>query len=128
MVLNAEAVEWARREGIEIRCAATRERDPGTRIREGGGLDKPRVVGVTAHPGLFYLGPEDPGGAHGQVVEVPDRGRHQIESRRCSCARIFAIHAWNLPDLERRALMHGCHVGSSPMAQFPLRIRVPGPC
>ncbi len=61
-VLNAEAVEWARREGIEVRCAATDgPRDPGTRIRAGGGLVKPRVVGVTAHPGLFYLGPEAAG-------------------------------------------------------------------
>jgi len=63
-VLNAEAVEWARRSGIEIRCAATEgERRPGTRIREGASGADPRVMGVTAHPGLFVLGPEFPGDA-----------------------------------------------------------------
>lgn len=64
-VLNAEAVEWARRNGIEIACASThdtRERTPGTRIRAtSGGLTQPRVAAVTAHPGIFYLEPARPG-------------------------------------------------------------------
>lgn len=61
-VLNAEAVEWARRNDIEIRCAATEgPRTPGTRVRSGDGTAQPRVVGVTAHPGLFFLAPEFPG-------------------------------------------------------------------
>ncbi len=54
-VLNAEAVEWARRENIEIRCSATKERRPGTSIRQTGGLCCPRVLAVTAHPGLWIL-------------------------------------------------------------------------
>jgi aspartate kinase len=61
-VLNAEAVEWARRNDIEIRCVATKgPADVGTRITSGGGLEHTRVVAVTAHPGLLFLGPELPG-------------------------------------------------------------------
>lgn len=61
-VLNAEAVEWARREGIEIRCVATQDaRRIGTSIRATGGLEHPRVVAVAAHPGIFYI--EGEGGA-----------------------------------------------------------------
>ena len=57
-VLNSEAVEWARRNQIEIRCAATHGKSsPGTRVRDTDGLDHPRVIGVTKHPGLFYLVP-----------------------------------------------------------------------
>lgn len=55
-VLNAEAVEWARREGIEIRCVSTHGPEaPGTRVRADGGLLHARVVAVAAHPGLFLL-------------------------------------------------------------------------
>jgi len=55
-VLNAEAVEWARRQGIEIRCAATHgPRQQGTRIRSGPGLEQQRVAAVCSHPGFFYL-------------------------------------------------------------------------
>jgi aspartate kinase len=61
-VLNAEAVEWARRHGIEVRCVATAgDAAVGTSIRAQDGKDHPRVVGVTAHPGLFLLEPEAPG-------------------------------------------------------------------
>ncbi|MCB9523440.1 MAG: aspartate kinase [Myxococcales bacterium] len=61
-VLNAEAVEWARRHDIEVRCVATDgPRDVGTRIRQGGGLRQGRVVAVTAHPGLLMLAPDVPG-------------------------------------------------------------------
>jgi aspartate kinase len=64
-VLNAEAVEWARQQGIEIRCAATHgPRRPGTRVVGGddkAGITRPRVVAVTAHPGLFVLEPSAPG-------------------------------------------------------------------
>ncbi|MBV70124.1 MAG: aspartate kinase [Myxococcales bacterium] len=66
-VLNAEAVEWARRNGIEIRCASTHgPQEPGTRVRRTDGLDHPRVIGVTKHPGLVYLGPTDSG------IQAPD--------------------------------------------------------
>ncbi len=61
-VLNAEAVEWARRNGIEVRCVQTDgPREVGTRIKAGGGLPHARVVAVTAHPGLLMLGPDVPG-------------------------------------------------------------------
>ncbi|MCB9548850.1 MAG: aspartate kinase [Myxococcales bacterium] len=61
-VLNAEAVEWARRNGVEIVCSATHgEARPGTRIRDIGGTAQPRVAAVTAHPGIFYLEPGHPG-------------------------------------------------------------------
>lgn len=61
-VLNAEAVEWARRNGVEIRCAQTHgPKRPGTRIKVDEGLEQPRVVAVCDHPGLFCLGPEAPG-------------------------------------------------------------------
>ncbi len=57
-VLNAEAVEWARRQGIEIRCAATHgPRRPGTRIHDKEGLTQQRVASVCSHPGFFYLSP-----------------------------------------------------------------------
>ena len=55
-VLNAEAVEWARRQGIEIRCASTHgPRRAGTRIHQGSGLEQQRVTAISAHPGFFYL-------------------------------------------------------------------------
>ncbi|MCA9539057.1 MAG: aspartate kinase [Myxococcales bacterium] len=61
-VLNAEAVEWARRHDIEIVCSATHgPRTPGTRIRSGGGLEHARVAAITDHPGLIYLEPQVPG-------------------------------------------------------------------
>jgi aspartate kinase len=61
-VLNAEAVEWARREHIEIRCVATAgDAGVGTPVRAAASVTHPRVVSVTAHPGLFVLEPESPG-------------------------------------------------------------------
>ncbi len=55
-VLNAEAVEWARRNDIEVRCVATEgPRQPGTRVTHTDGLNQARVVAVTRHPGLFLL-------------------------------------------------------------------------
>jgi len=62
-VLNAEAVEWARRESIEIRCVATAgDASVGTPVHgAGAGLSHPRVVAITAHPGLFVLEPETAG-------------------------------------------------------------------
>ncbi len=57
-VLNAEAVEWARRNNIEIRCTSTHgPRQPGTRVKSEVGLQQQRVVAVTKHPGLFFLQP-----------------------------------------------------------------------
>jgi aspartate kinase len=61
-VLNAEAVEWARRENIEIRCVATAgDASVGTPVKAAASVTHPRVVSVTAHPGLFVLEPESPG-------------------------------------------------------------------
>jgi aspartate kinase len=58
-VLNAEAVEWARRNGIEIRCVATQGGAPeGTKVRAPTGHEHPRVTAVTAHPGLYVLEPD----------------------------------------------------------------------
>ncbi len=55
-VLNAEAVEWARRNGIEIRCVATQGGAPeGTPVRTVKAHEHPRVTAVTAHPGLYVL-------------------------------------------------------------------------
>jgi aspartate kinase len=69
-VLNAEAVEWARREGIEIRCAKTDSvRRSGTRVRADGGLRHHRVVAVADHPGMFYLEPADPGAPPPSLLE-----------------------------------------------------------
>ena len=60
-VLNAEAVEWARRNDIEVRCVATQgPRNLGTRVHSEIGLEQPRVVAVTSHPGLFLLQPDSP--------------------------------------------------------------------
>ncbi len=52
-VLNAEAVEWARSQHVEIRCSRTTETEPGTRIRQKGGLSCPRVTAVTKSPKLI---------------------------------------------------------------------------
>lgn len=61
-VLNAEAVEWARRNGVEIRCAKTHgDQAPGTWIRRRVGLEQRRVIAVTDHPGLYYLEPAEAG-------------------------------------------------------------------
>ena len=61
-VLNAEAVEWARRQGIEIRCVATQNpRAPGTRITASGGSARGRVIAVTARENLVYVEPQSDG-------------------------------------------------------------------
>lgn len=61
-VLNAEAVEWARRNQVTIVCARTHgPRTPGTRIQAAEGLTQRRVAAVTAHPGIFYLEPTSAG-------------------------------------------------------------------
>jgi aspartate kinase len=58
-VLNAEAVEWARRNNIEIICAATQgEVGVGTSVSPLAptqGHEHPRASAVTHHPGLLYL-------------------------------------------------------------------------
>ena len=48
-VLHAEAVEWARRAGIEIRCVATHKPGGGTAIRKGSGEEflAARVAAIT---------------------------------------------------------------------------------
>jgi aspartate kinase len=71
-VLNAEAVEWARRHGIEIRCVATAgDAAVGTPVRaDAATVLHPRVVGVTAHPGLFLLEPSTPSDAPPAELEA----------------------------------------------------------
>ena len=70
-VLNAEAVEWARRQNIEIRCVATQGvRRPGTRIGDQVSLEQPRVSAITLHPGFFYLSPAKLGTAYPGDLET----------------------------------------------------------
>ena len=53
-VLHAEAVEWARSKGIEVRCASTHdERETFTRIRDLDGA--PRITAVTTNPNIWVL-------------------------------------------------------------------------
>ena len=59
-VLNAEAVEWARRNGVEVVCAATEgPLRAGTSVSERAGdahLHRhDRTSAVTHHPGLLYI-------------------------------------------------------------------------
>ena len=64
-VLNAEAVEWARRNQIDIHCSETfGPGRAGTKVRSQDGLDHPRIIGITQHPGLLYLSPTADGGRH----------------------------------------------------------------
>lgn len=106
-VLNAEAVEWARRNGVEIRCAETHgregeagERSVGTRIRAADGLSQPRVVAVCDHPGLFVIGPSSPG------REAPGELLATLSAHGASDAQV-----WRLPSgwgaLVPRQNVHG---------------------
>ena len=72
-VLNAEAIEWARRSGIEVRCVATS--DPlrsGTTIK--GSQENqhihthPQLAAITAHPGLLRV--EGSGGSSVMLAEA----------------------------------------------------------
>ena len=56
-VVHAEAVEWARRNRIDLRCTATEgARTRGTHIHgDEGALSHPRVVGVTRFKRLFVI-------------------------------------------------------------------------
>ncbi|MEE2789342.1 MAG: aspartate kinase [Myxococcota bacterium] len=58
-VVHAEAVEWARRNRIDLRCTATAgARARGTHIHgDEGALNHPRVVGVTRFQRLFVIEP-----------------------------------------------------------------------
>ena len=58
-VVHAEAVEWARRNQIEIICSATDGgRAQGTRIlAESEGLSHPKVVAVTRYDSLVVMSP-----------------------------------------------------------------------
>ena len=60
-VLNAEAVEWARRNDIETGVADEGPRERGTQVRVTNALEQPRVVAVTRHPGMFVLQPDGHG-------------------------------------------------------------------
>lgn len=69
-VLNAEAVEWAQRNHVEVVCSHNASPPPsgqtrplGTRIVQQSGLEHARVLAVVAHPGLILLGPAQPGQA-----------------------------------------------------------------
>ena len=100
-VLNSEAVEWARRNQIEIRCAATHgPRSPGTRVGDDQSLEHPRVVGVTRHPGLFCLMPDMPG------VRAPIELESTLVAHGASNAMV-----WRFPDtwaaLVPRQNIHG---------------------
>lgn len=53
-VLHAEAVEWARSQGIEVRCASTHEESQTfTRIKEVAGT--PRITGVSINPDVWGI-------------------------------------------------------------------------
>lgn len=53
-VLHAEAVEWARAQGIEVRCASTHEESHTfTRICHAEGA--PRITGVSTNPDLWVI-------------------------------------------------------------------------
>jgi aspartokinase len=64
-VLNAEAVEWARRNQIEIRCVSTHDHasrgtfistsSPSSTLKSGHLHDHPQVLAITHHPGLYYI-------------------------------------------------------------------------
>ncbi|MEE2644540.1 MAG: aspartate kinase [Myxococcota bacterium] len=54
-VLHAEAVEWARRAGVEIRCVATHRPGGGTRVRGRDEAYTPRLVGLSQRKGLLYV-------------------------------------------------------------------------
>ena len=111
-VLNAEAVEWARRNGVEIRCAETHgpgvsegeagQASVGTRIRAADGLSQPRVVAVCDHPGLFFIGPSSPG------REAPGELLATLSAHGASDAQV-----WRLPSgwgaLVPRQNVHGVH-------------------
>ena len=60
-VLHAEAVEWARREGIEIRCVSTHEaRGFGTKVVDDAPRHR-RVVAVVARREMLYVEAGDAG-------------------------------------------------------------------
>ncbi|MEE2788645.1 MAG: aspartate kinase [Myxococcota bacterium] len=88
-VVHAEAVEWARRNQIELICTATEgARGQGTRIYDDAGdLNHPRVVGVTRFERLFVIEPSSAGQpppealattlvAHGAISSAFWRMRH----------------------------------------------------
>jgi len=84
-VLNAEAVEWARRNEIEIVCSATR--DP---LRSGTSVSPlahseahshPRASAVTHHPGLYYIYGEGPL-PEGLLATLSDFGLIEAELQR----------------------------------------------
>jgi aspartate kinase len=53
-VLHAEAVEWARSQGIEVRCASTHdESETFTRIHDLDGT--PRITAVTTNPNIWVI-------------------------------------------------------------------------
>ena len=63
-VLNAEAVEWAKRNQIEIRCVSTHDSSQkGTRIHShlpstlesGQRHSHPHISAITHHPDLYYI-------------------------------------------------------------------------
>jgi aspartate kinase len=53
-VLHAEAVEWARSQGIEVRCASTHE-ESHTFTRIGHATGAPRITGVSINPDVWVV-------------------------------------------------------------------------
>ncbi len=54
-VLNADAVEFARQSGLEIRAGSTFEEGPGTLVKRGAASSSQRFVGVTGRRDLFRV-------------------------------------------------------------------------
>lgn len=110
-VIHAEAIEWARRSGIEIRCALSTSRAPGTRVEVGPVIDQPRVLSVTAHPGLLYLSPRHPEERAPQDLEAT------LVAHGASDAQI-----WRLPSmwaaLVPRLNIHGLSAFKGAIAQL----------
>lgn len=61
-VLHAEAVEWARREDIDVHCVATADpKRHGTRVGPDPEAPDQRVSAITHFKSMFHLEPESPG-------------------------------------------------------------------
>ncbi len=82
-VLNAEAVEFARRSQLEIRAGSTFEDGPGTVVRAPGSRNSARFVGVTGRRDLFKVrlleeAPEDQMSALMDSADIFRKGDREI--------------------------------------------------
>jgi len=92
-ILNADAVEFARRSGTEIRALSTFEEGPGTIVHDLPGQVSGDVVGVAGRGDLFRLRLKNP--SRGQqletiLAEADVLREHQNE---------YLVSAENVPDL-----------------------------